>query len=238
MIPSRDDLIDFIYAEARMLDEGRFTEWLDLWMPDGIYWMPLDYKQTDPDCVTSLLYEDQFMLRLRVERLNGARTFSQKPKSRCHHVIQRPFVDLHDPDANRYVTNTAMHYVETRLDDQFLLALTATHDLTVVDGALRIAGKTADYYSTAAASIGLQLGAQAKTVIILFLEKAALDKFRNSKGWEAGVDGSVALIQVGAGGSIDTTNIKDPIIGFVIGQKGLMFNVTLEGSKFTKLVRE
>ena len=106
------------------------------------------------------------------------------------------------------------------------------------EGALRIAGKTADYYSTAAASIGLQLGAQAKTVIILFLEKAALDKFRNSKGWEAGVDGSVALIQVGAGGSIDTTNIKDPIIGFVIGQKGLMFNVTLEGSKFTKLVRE
>ena len=106
------------------------------------------------------------------------------------------------------------------------------------EGALRIAGKTADYYSTAAASIGLQLGAQAKTVIILFLEKAALDKFRNSKGWEAGFDGSVALIQVGAGGSIDTTNIKDPIIGFVIGQKGLMFNVTLEGSKFTKLVRE
>ena len=106
------------------------------------------------------------------------------------------------------------------------------------EGALRIGGKTADYYSTAAASIGLQLGAQAKTVIILFLEQAALDKFRASKGWEAGVDGSVALIQVGAGGSIDTTNIKDPIVGFVIGQKGLMFNVTLEGSKFTKLVRE
>jgi lipid-binding SYLF domain-containing protein len=106
------------------------------------------------------------------------------------------------------------------------------------EGALRIGGKTADYYSTAAASIGLQLGAQAKTVIILFLEQAALDKFRTSKGWEAGVDGSVALIQVGAGGSIDTTNIKDPIVGFVIGQKGLMFNVTLEGSKFTKLVRE
>ena len=106
------------------------------------------------------------------------------------------------------------------------------------EGALRIGGKTADYYSTAAASIGLQLGAQAKTVIILFLEQAALDKFRASKGWEAGVDGSVALIQVGAGGSIDTTNIKDPIVGFVIGQKELMFNVTLEGSKFTKLVRE
>ena len=106
------------------------------------------------------------------------------------------------------------------------------------EGALRIDGKTAEYYSTAAASIGLQLGAQAKTIIILFLQQAALDNFRNSKGWEAGVDGSVALVKVGAGGSIDTTNIKDPIIGFVIGQKGLMFNVTLEGSKFTKIVRE
>jgi 3-phenylpropionate/cinnamic acid dioxygenase small subunit len=68
----------------------------------AIYWMPLDYKQTDPINVTSLMYEDLFMLRLRVERLNGARTFSQKPKSRCHHVIQRPFVDVMDEEANRY----------------------------------------------------------------------------------------------------------------------------------------
>ena len=155
--PSRDDLIDFIYDEARMLDEGRYTEWLDLWMPEGVYWMPLDYKQTDPDLVTSLLYEDQFMLRLRVERLNGARTFSQKPKSRCHHVIQRPFVDEMDEGANRYVTTTFMHYVETRLDDQFLLAITATHELTVVDGKIRIAGKRVDLLNCDAAFGNIQL---------------------------------------------------------------------------------
>jgi len=155
--PSRDDLIDFIYDEARMLDEGRFSEWLDLWMPEGVYWMPLDYKQTDPDCVTSLLYEDQFMLRLRVERLNGARTFSQKPKSRCHHVIQRPFVDVMDAEANRYVTNTSMHYVETRLDDQFLLALTATHELCVIDGKIRIANKRVDLLNSDAAFGNIQL---------------------------------------------------------------------------------
>ena len=77
--PSRDDLIDFIYNEVRMLDEGRFEDWLNLWHPDGHYWMPLDYKQTDPHNVTSYLYEDNFMLRLRVERLKGERTFSQKP---------------------------------------------------------------------------------------------------------------------------------------------------------------
>lgn len=155
--PSRDDLIDFVYDEARMLDEGRFTEWMDLWMPDGVYWMPLDYKQTDPDYITSLLHEDQFMLRLRVERLNGARTFSQKPKSRCHHVIQRPFVDVMDTGANRYVTNTNMHYVETRLDDQFLLAITATHELTVVDGKIRIANKRVDLLNSDAAFGNIQL---------------------------------------------------------------------------------
>jgi len=103
------------------------------------------------------------------------------------------------------------------------------------EGALRIEGKTADYYSTASASIGLQLGVQKKSIIIVFLTKESLAKFRKSEGWEVGVDGSVALVTVGAGGSIDSTNIKDPIVGFVFGQKGLMYNLTLEGSKFTKL---
>jgi lipid-binding SYLF domain-containing protein len=103
------------------------------------------------------------------------------------------------------------------------------------EGALRIGGKTADYYSTAAASIGFQFGAQKKTVILVFMQQEALKKFRASPGWEAGVDGSVALIKIGAGGSIDTTKIKDPIVGFVIGQKGLMYNLTLEGTKYTKL---
>jgi len=105
------------------------------------------------------------------------------------------------------------------------------------EGALRIGGKTVDYYSTAAASIGFQLGAQSKRIIIVFMQDDALKKFRESKGWKAGVDGSVALIEIGTGGTIDTNNIKDPIIGFVFGNKGLMLNLTLEGSKFTKIVR-
>jgi 3-phenylpropionate/cinnamic acid dioxygenase small subunit len=157
MTITRDTIIDFIYAEARMLDEGRFSEWLDLWLPDGHYWMPLDYKQTDPHLVTSLMYEDIFMLKLRIERLNGARTFSQKPKSRCHHVIQRPFIDEFEPDRGHFKTNTSIHYVETRLDDQFLLALTATHELKDVDGVLRIANKRVDLLNCDAAFGNIQL---------------------------------------------------------------------------------
>lgn len=105
------------------------------------------------------------------------------------------------------------------------------------EGALRIAGRTVAYYSTAAASIGFQLGAQSKSVILMFMTGDSLSAFRSSEGWKVGVDGSVALIRIGAGGSIDTANIRDPLIGFIYGQKGLMYNLTLEGSKLTRIVK-
>ena len=103
------------------------------------------------------------------------------------------------------------------------------------EGALRVGGKTVDYYNTAAASIGLQLGAQSKAIVIVFMTSKALQDFRASSGWKAGVDGSVALIEWGAGEDLNTVDIKDPIIGFVFSNKGLMYNLTLEGSKFTKI---
>jgi len=106
------------------------------------------------------------------------------------------------------------------------------------EGALRIGGSTVDYYSTLAASIGFQLGAQSKSIVIVFLTADALQDFRDSSGWKAGVDGSVALIEWGAGEDINSTDIKEPIVGFVFNNKGLMYNLTLEGSKFTKLKKE
>ena len=103
------------------------------------------------------------------------------------------------------------------------------------EGALLIGQKTAAYYNIASASIGLQLGAQAKSVVLLFMTADALDKFRKSEGWKAGVDGSVAIATLGAGGAIDTETMKKPIIGFVFSNKGLMYNLTLEGSKISKM---
>ena len=102
------------------------------------------------------------------------------------------------------------------------------------EGALRVAGKTADYYSMLQGSFGLQLGGEVKTVYLVFLEQEALNKFRAGEGWKAGVDGSVSLVTLGAGGTIDTNTLKDPIVAFVLGQKGLMYNLSLEGTKFTK----
>jgi lipid-binding SYLF domain-containing protein len=106
------------------------------------------------------------------------------------------------------------------------------------DGALRVGGKTTGYYRTSAGSFGFQLGAQAKSIVIAFMTKESLDKFVNSSGWKVGVDGSVALIDLGVGKSINSANIKDPVVGFIFGAKGLMYNLTLEGSKIAKVERK
>jgi lipid-binding SYLF domain-containing protein len=106
------------------------------------------------------------------------------------------------------------------------------------DGALRVGGKTTGYYRTSAGSFGFQLGAQAKSIVIAFMTKDSLDKFVNSSGWKVGVDGSVALIDLGVGKSINSANIKDPVVGFIFGAKGLMYNLTLEGSKIAKVERK
>jgi len=103
------------------------------------------------------------------------------------------------------------------------------------EGALRVGGQTVAYYRTTSGSFGLQLGAQAKSIVIAFMTKESLQKFRNSKGWKVGVDGSVAIVDVGIGKTIDSDNVRDPVVGFIFGSKGLMYNLTLEGSKFSKL---
>lgn len=102
------------------------------------------------------------------------------------------------------------------------------------EGALRIKGRTVEYYTTAAASLGLQLGAQKKTIILLYMRPDALAKLRNSKGYKVGVDASVTLVDLGAGGTMDSAQVNQPILGFVLGRAGLMYNLTLEGSKITK----
>jgi lipid-binding SYLF domain-containing protein len=106
------------------------------------------------------------------------------------------------------------------------------------EGALRIEGKTVNYYSTVAASFGFQLGAQVRSLIVIFLEKSALESFRASSGWKVGVDGSIAVVELGAGGALDTTNVRQPIMGVIFNQRGLMGNLTLEGAKFTRIIRE
>ena len=105
------------------------------------------------------------------------------------------------------------------------------------EGSLQIGGKTVNYYSIASASVGLQLGAQERAEIILFMDKNALDKFVGSDGWSAGVDGSIAVIDAGAGKGLSTETIKDPIIAIIMRNRGLMANLSFEGAKISKINR-
>ncbi len=100
-----------------------------------------------------------------------------------------------------------------------------------------VRGRPAQYYNTLSASFGFQLGVQARSVIVMFMTPEALDGFYWKDGWKVGVDGSVVLVTVGAGGAIDTNTIKNPIVGFIFDQKGLMYNLTLEGSKISRIYR-
>ena len=102
-------------------------------------------------------------------------------------------------------------------------------------GALRIDGKTVGYYRIVSGSVGFQIGAEAKDMILAFMTDEVLNKFRTSKGWEAGVDGNVAIVTVGGGNSVTTRNVKEPISGFVFDVKGLMGDISLKGAKFSKI---
>jgi len=103
------------------------------------------------------------------------------------------------------------------------------------EGALIVDDIKVQYYRAFSTSLGIQLGVGAKDLVILFFDDEAMDNFLYSSGWQAGVDGAVALWNMGAGGSIDTTESQDPIVGFVFGHKGIIAGISLEGTKFTKI---
>lgn len=104
------------------------------------------------------------------------------------------------------------------------------------EGVLRINGKSKYYYNIASGSVGFQLGVQKTSYIIVFVSQGVLNNFIKSDGWEAGVDGSIAVADWGVGKDISSISFEKPIIAFVFNSKGLMYNLTLEGTKFTRIV--
>jgi len=104
------------------------------------------------------------------------------------------------------------------------------------EGALEVNGATVGYYKVSGASVGATLGAEHRSEVILFMTDAAREKFMNSDGWTVGADANVAVVK-GVGGTVDTENLQHPVVAFVFGEKGLMADVSLEGSKVTKLKR-
>jgi lipid-binding SYLF domain-containing protein len=103
------------------------------------------------------------------------------------------------------------------------------------EGSLLMQGTPVQYYRVASASVGFQIGGQARAQVLMFMTDEALAGFRNSNGWEAGVDGSIAVVEFGVGENLTTYSATNPIIGFVFGNKGLMYNLSLEGTKYWKI---
>jgi lipid-binding SYLF domain-containing protein len=102
------------------------------------------------------------------------------------------------------------------------------------EGALIVDDRTQGYYSTAAASIGLQLGGETYSQIIMFTTPAALASFRNSSGWEVGANARVTMIDQGKAADINTIIANSPVVAFVFGRQGLMGDLSLDGAKITR----
>ncbi len=154
---TRQDLVDFVVHEARLLDERRYEEWNALFTDDAYYWVPLVPNQPDGINHTSHLYEDKLLRELRIERLKGPRAFSQQPPSRCHHLLQTPTVESFDPAGNLHVVRTEFHYSESQGDELNFFVGHAVHHLSLQDGALRIKLKRVNLLNPDAALPAVQL---------------------------------------------------------------------------------
>jgi 3-phenylpropionate/cinnamic acid dioxygenase small subunit len=155
--PTGSRLAEFIYREARLLDEKRFDAWYELFTDDARYWMPLTRGQPDGRSHTSLFYEDKLLLKVRIERLRHPNAFSQQQPSFCQHVLQQPAVEESGPAAGGFLIRTPFMYVETQLDAQIVLAGVAYHHLTSIAGALRIRMKKIELVNCDAALPSIQL---------------------------------------------------------------------------------
>ena len=157
MTVSESDLIEFVYHEARLIDEKRFDEWYELFTDDAYYWMPLTRGQPDGDLHTSLFYEDKLLLKVRIARLANPNSFSQHQPSFCQHVLQRPTVESSDDGENLHILRTPFLYMETQLDNQIILAGVVLHHLTEEGGGLRIRLKKVELVNCDAALPSIQL---------------------------------------------------------------------------------
>lgn len=155
--PADAALADFVYREARLIDEKRLDEWYELFTDDARYWMPLTRGQPDGELHTSLFYEDKLLLKVRIERLRSASAFSQQPPSFCQHVLQQPQVEVADATEDRYVIRTPFMYAESQLDQQFILAGVCWHHLVRVGAELRIRLKKIELLNCDAALPSIQL---------------------------------------------------------------------------------
>jgi 3-phenylpropionate/cinnamic acid dioxygenase small subunit len=129
----------FLLHEARLLDDGRFDDWLALFTPDAWYWVPSEPDQIDPFETVSLIYDDRRLLETRVRRLASPRMYSQEPRSRTSRMIAN--VTIEEADGTSCTARSKFLMIEYRREQQRLFGGTALHRLVQADGRIMIAWK-------------------------------------------------------------------------------------------------
>ena len=133
----------FLLHEARMLDEGKFDDWLALFTPEVRYWVPSEPGQESPLDTVSLIYDDRRLLETRVRRLSSPRIYSQEPRSRTSRIVTNVTIE-EDPDPASTLVRSKFMLVEFRRNEQRIFSGTSFHRLTDADGEIRIAWKRVD----------------------------------------------------------------------------------------------
>jgi 3-phenylpropionate/cinnamic acid dioxygenase small subunit len=152
-----DELVAFVYREARLIDEKRLEEWYELFADDARYWIPLTRNQVSGLTENSLMFEDKLLLKLRIQRLRNPNAYSQAEPSYCQHVLQLPQIEDRGEGTGVAVTRTPFVYVESQRDAQQIYAGVAWHHLVRAAGALKIRLKKIQLLNSEAALPSIQL---------------------------------------------------------------------------------
>ena len=143
-------ITQFLHHEARLLDEHRWAEWMDLFTPDGLYWMPLVRGQTDHLNHASLFCDDALLRSMRVRRLSQVRAYSQQPATRTSHVIGNISLESRTVDADGEgagegcTVYSTFHLLEWRKDAQRAFGGSVLHTLQPDGDSFRIRMKRVD----------------------------------------------------------------------------------------------
>ena len=114
----RDEIEKFLFREARLLDERRFEEWMNLFAEDGYYWVPAAPGLKDPHDGVSIFFDDRAVMKTRLQRLDHPRIHSQKPASRTVHSVSNIEIDEDHGGDGEVLVHSALTMLEYRLDKQ------------------------------------------------------------------------------------------------------------------------
>jgi benzoate/toluate 1,2-dioxygenase beta subunit len=134
----------FLMYEARLLDERRFRDWMELFTEDATYWVPAVPGQDSPFNQASLFYDDRELMKTRVERLEHPRIHVQTPPSRTAHLVGNTLVEEADEAKGEYLVSSTVFMTEYREDRQRLFAGRQLHRLRLAGASFRIAHKRVD----------------------------------------------------------------------------------------------